>query len=231
MELIKGFRLPEGSTIFFPDDSVRKQVEKVFGMSIPELKEHPNYKKLILNFVTDDESVYRGNNSNFVTNQGTRFFVDFDSGLVLSKDNGIRIKIVETYVKNNIRFVTLRGMLLTKENMEQFKHVEKVVERFKVGDVVYGRKGGYKNYRIVFGKVTKITPTGKYRISLYDRVNGKSETVGSVNDRDTQTEAIMIKTLTGDSILTDGNGYNTAQRVQFEKYNGEKLYDFYNFRD
>ena len=34
MELIKGFRVPQKSTVIYPDESILKSVEKKFGKSI-----------------------------------------------------------------------------------------------------------------------------------------------------------------------------------------------------
>ena len=121
MELIRGFRVPQQSTVIFPDESVLKSVEKKFGRTIEEIRNHPEYVQLITDFVLDSNSIFRGNNGNFTTSKGQRYFVDFDSGLVIDTTTGVKIKIINNYVKNGIRFISIRGIITTAERVRSFK--------------------------------------------------------------------------------------------------------------
>tara|TARA_R110001632_G_scaffold82498_1_gene183133 strand:+ start:479 stop:847 length:369 start_codon:yes stop_codon:yes gene_type:complete len=121
MELIKGFRVPQKSTVIYPDESILKSVEKKFGKSIKQIKNHPEYVQLITDFVLDSESIFRGNNGNFITSKGQRYFVDFDTGIVIDTSTGVKIKIISNYVKNDIRFVSIRGIITTPERVRSIK--------------------------------------------------------------------------------------------------------------
>tara|TARA_R110001632_G_scaffold200941_5_gene323675 strand:+ start:1505 stop:2449 length:945 start_codon:yes stop_codon:yes gene_type:complete len=120
MELIQGFKLFKKTTIIYPDESVLSRIEDKFGKTIDEIKEHSSYRKLILGFVTNSSDVFNGESVSFSTKDGNKYSINFDENLIYN-ENDVKFKILSNEIKKNVRFISIRGIIATTENVENIK--------------------------------------------------------------------------------------------------------------
>lgn len=97
---------------------------------------------------------------------------------------------------------------------------------FQVGDIVYDEKWNSRGqsdlgHKIIFGRVDKITPTGKLNITLLQKEEGDT-----IQGPMIQTEVFPLNISEQKKVLVDADGNNTKQHLFFELYNPEiQLYD------